>query len=46
MNELFGRHTGQKASRIETDSDRDFFMSANEAKDYGLVDEVVQSLRE
>ena len=46
MNELFGRHTGQNASRIETDSDRDFFMSANEAKDYGLVDEVVQSLRE
>ncbi len=46
MNELFARHTGQKASRIETDSDRDFFMSADEAKDYGLVDEVVQSLRE
>ena len=46
MNELFGRHTGQKAGRIETDSDRDFFMSAGEAKDYGLVEEVVQSLRE
>ena len=46
MNELFARHTGQKAGRIETDSDRDFFMSADEAKDYGLVDEVVQSLRE
>ncbi len=46
MNELFARHTGQKAERVESDSDRDFFMSANEAKDYGLVDEVVQSLRE
>ncbi len=46
MNVIFSRHTGQKASRIETDSDRDFFMSADEAKGYGLVDEVVQSLRE
>lgn len=39
--ELYSRHTGQPEDRIRHDMERDFFMSAAEAKDYGLVDEVL-----
>ncbi len=46
MNGLFARHTGQPVDKVERDSDRDFYMSAAEAKAYGLVDEVVESLKE
>ncbi len=46
INELLAKHTGQPLKRVEKDTDRDFFMSAQEAKDYGLVDEVVVSLKE
>jgi ATP-dependent Clp protease protease subunit len=41
LNQILSKHTGQDLSRIETDTDRDFFMSAEEAKTYGLVDNVV-----
>lgn len=41
LNELLAYHTGQSLERIEADTDRDFFMSAAEAKDYGLVDQVI-----
>lgn len=41
-NEILAKHTGQPVERIERDTERDFFMSAQEAKDYGIVDEVVQ----
>lgn len=41
LNELLAHHTGQPFERIETDTDRDFFMSAAEAKDYGLIDQVI-----
>ena len=41
MNELMARHTGQPLEKIEKDTDRDFFMEAEEAKAYGLVDEVI-----
>ncbi len=44
--ERFARHTGPAAAKIEKDSDRDKFMSAQEAKSYGLVDEVVESLKD
>ena len=40
---ILAKHTGQNLERIEKDSDRDFFMSAAEAKAYGLVDEVIES---
>lgn len=40
---LLARHTGQSDQKILLDSDRDFFMSAQEAKEYGLVDEVIIS---
>jgi len=41
LNELLAKHTGQEFDRIHTDTDRDFFMSSKEAKDYGLIDNVV-----
>ena len=41
LNELLARHTGKDAKQIEEDSERDRFFSAQEAKDYGLVDEVL-----
>ena len=44
MNEIFAHHTGQPVDRIERDSDRDFFLNAKEAKEYGLVDDVLQPL--
>jgi ATP-dependent Clp protease protease subunit len=41
MNELLSKHTGQPIERIERDTDRDRYLSADEAKDYGLVDHVI-----
>jgi ATP-dependent Clp protease protease subunit len=41
LNELLAHHTGQPLERIEIDTDRDFFMSAEEAKNYGLIDRVI-----
>ena len=43
LNRIFARHTGQPLERIEKDSDRDFFMSPEEARAYGLIDEVIVS---
>ncbi len=45
LSKLLSFHTGQPLKQIEKDSDRDFYMSATEAKEYGLVDEVVEPLR-
>jgi ATP-dependent Clp protease, protease subunit len=44
--EILARHTGQDAKKIATDSDRDFFMSAEEAKQYGIVDKVIENREE
>ena len=41
LNELMAFHTGQPIERIAEDTDRDFFMAPDEAKNYGLIDEVV-----
>ena len=41
LNEVLAQHTGQPLDRIAKDTDRDFYMSAEEAKEYGLVDEVL-----
>ncbi len=41
LNELYAEHTGQDVDKIESDTDRDFFMSAEEAKEYGLLDDVI-----
>jgi ATP-dependent Clp protease protease subunit len=45
INELYARHTGQPVERIKHDTERDNFMSAAEARDYGLIDEVLTSLK-
>jgi ATP-dependent Clp protease protease subunit len=39
--EIMARHTGQSVERIDRDSDRNFFMSPEDARDYGLIDEVI-----
>jgi ATP-dependent Clp protease protease subunit len=45
LNEIFSKHTGQPLSKIEKDTDRDFYMSADEAVKYGLVDEVISTIK-
>ena len=40
LNEILAEHTGQSVERIAEDTDRDFWMSPDQAQDYGLVDEV------
>ncbi len=46
LNEILSLHTGKPIDTIAKDTDRDFFMSAAEARDYGLVDDVVKSRRD
>ena len=41
LNEILSKHTGQQLEKIQKDSDRDYFMSAEEAKAYGVIDEVI-----
>ncbi|MBM3255255.1 MAG: ATP-dependent Clp endopeptidase proteolytic subunit ClpP [Candidatus Omnitrophica bacterium] len=41
INEILARHTGQPLDKVQKDTDRDYFMSAQEAKDYGIIDEVI-----
>lgn len=45
LNGILAKHTGQDVSKIEKDTDRDYFMSAEESKTYGIVDEVVANVR-
>ncbi|OGY62267.1 MAG: ATP-dependent Clp endopeptidase, proteolytic subunit ClpP [Candidatus Harrisonbacteria bacterium RIFCSPHIGHO2_01_FULL_44_13] len=45
LNQILAKHTGQPLSKIEKDTDRDFYMSAQEAKEYGLVDEIIKNKR-
>jgi len=42
LNDILVKHTGQTYKKIETDTDRDYYMSAEEAKKYGLIDQVVE----
>lgn len=45
LNNIISKHTGQPLEKIQVDSERDFFMSGHEAKDYGVVDEVIETLK-
>ena len=45
LNEILAKHTGKALKQVKTDTDRDHFMTAEEAKEYGLVDEVIDTLR-
>ncbi len=43
LNQLLAKHTGQSLAKIEKDTDRDFYLSAQEAKEYGLIDTVIKT---
>ncbi len=43
LNRILAKHTGQPLERIEKDTDRDFYLSAEEAKEYGIIDEVIKT---
>ncbi len=46
LNEILAKHTGKPIEQIEKDTDRNFFMSAEEAKEYGIIDDVITSRKE
>jgi ATP-dependent Clp protease protease subunit len=41
MNEILSKHTGHPIDKVKVDTERDFFMSAGEAKEYGVIDEIL-----
>jgi ATP-dependent Clp protease protease subunit len=43
LNKILARHTGQSLEKVEKDTDRDFYLSAEEAKEYGIIDEVIKT---
>jgi len=43
LNKILAKHTGQSLDKISKDTDRDFYLDAQEAKDYGLIDEVIKT---
>ena len=45
LNEILSKHTGQPLDKIQVDTERDYFMSGQEAKDYGIVDEVIKVIK-
>lgn len=45
LNQILAKHTGQPIEKVIKDSDRDYFMSAEEAKAYGIVDEVIATMK-
>ncbi|MDD5594058.1 MAG: ATP-dependent Clp endopeptidase proteolytic subunit ClpP [Candidatus Margulisbacteria bacterium] len=45
LNEILAKHSGQALSKVEKDTDRDFYMGADEAVKYGIIDEVITSIK-
>ncbi len=43
LNQILVKHTGQKLNKIERDTDRDFYLTSQEAKDYGLIDAIIKT---
>ena len=43
LNKILAKHTGQSLAKVEKDTDRDFYLSAEEAKEYGIIDEVIKT---
>jgi len=43
VNKILAKHTGQPLSRVEKDTDRDYYLTAEEAKEYGIIDEVIKT---
>jgi ATP-dependent Clp protease protease subunit len=46
LNKILSQHTGQTLEKVEKDTDRDFYLSAEEAKEYGIIDEVIKTKTE
>jgi ATP-dependent Clp protease protease subunit len=44
-NELMAKHTGQKLEKVEKDVERDFIMNAQQAKEYGIIDDIIYKTR-
>jgi ATP-dependent Clp protease protease subunit len=40
--EIYAKHTGRSLEEVERDSERDFFMNAEQARDYGLIDDILE----
>jgi ATP-dependent Clp protease protease subunit len=45
LNQILAKHTGQDIKKVEKDTDRDFYLSAEEAKDYGIIDQIIKVRR-
>jgi ATP-dependent Clp protease protease subunit len=45
INEILAKHTGQELKKIQKDTDRDYFMTAEESKEYGVIDEVIVTMK-
>ena len=43
INQILVKHTSQKMDKIESDTDRDFYLTSQEARDYGLIDEIIKT---
>ena len=43
LNQILAKHTGQKLAQIERDTDRDFYLTSDEARKYGLIDEIIKT---
>lgn len=46
LNKILAKHTGQSLKKIDKDTDRDFYMSAEEAKEYGIVDQIIETRKD
>lgn len=46
LNSILAKHTGQPFEKVQTDTERDFFMSGTDARDYGIVDDVIGTIKE
>lgn len=46
LNKILVKHTGQSLKKIEKDTDRDYYMTSEEAKEYGIIDEIIESRKE
>jgi ATP-dependent Clp protease protease subunit len=45
LNQILAKHTGQDIKKVEKDTDRDFYLSAEEAKNYGIIDQIIKTRR-
>jgi ATP-dependent Clp protease protease subunit len=45
LNDIYSRHTGQAVNKVEKDMERDYFMSPEEALEYGIIDKVIERKR-